>query len=104
MELCWLAASFKVIALDSRLHNTRLWGNGLNVHAVTRRQQAKQSPEPWFVAGSLDGQALSNSVQLEIFSTSHQTFDQQLLSQCVGFLFFCIIGSTERRWPSYRRL
>lgn len=105
MELCWLAVfqhqSLEVIAMFCWP-----WGNGLSVHSVTRRHQARQSPERRFVAGLLDGQALVPlaavffvRVQAEIFSSGPQkacptTF---IAVRCAGFFSFCIIGSTERK-------
>jgi hypothetical protein len=109
MELCLLAASSKVIARDSRLHNTRLWGNSLSMHASTRKAIARiighYSVTGWpsFVASAA---CLSSPT---VFSRRSQALPKLLADtffffvvffflfykQCIGFLFFCIIESTE---------
>lgn len=112
MDLYWLAVSFNVMAHTPPLHHAGLLGRGLSVHAITRSYKAKQSPEPWFAAGSLDGEVfvphhrpiVLYHVQAEIFAPSHPLHAQQPRSQCVEFLSFVSFTARDGRWSLHRSL
>lgn len=105
MGLYWSAVSFNVMARTPPLHHAGLSGRGLSVQAITRRCQAEQPPEPWFVAGSLDGQALvphQRPVVPLSCSGGHLCIQPppacSTTSIAVRWIsFFCIIYSTGRK-------